>query len=279
MIRVWLFAAIAILQIGCATVGRQTREVLKSPPADIPRSVQLENVPFIEQSAGHCGPATLTMVMRSTGANVSVDQITPEVYTPGMKGSLQLDLISASRRHGLMAIPLVGLEPLLREVAAGHPAIVFENLALSWYPKWHYAVVIGYDLNAEQLILHSGPNAFERVDMIRFEHAWSLGKYWGLVVLPAGQLSRTADEIATLRAAAGIEQAGLESEAAKAYGAILLKWPESLGALIGMGNLSYKRRAYKEAVGFLKQATKFHPNSTQAKHNLSVAESALSGRN
>lgn len=274
MIRVWLFAVFAFLQIGCASIGHQTRALLKAPP-DIPTASQIENVPFIEQAAGHCGPATLTMVMHWAKAPVTLEQITPEVYTPGMKGSLQLDLISASHRHGLMAIPLEGLEPLLREVAAGHPVIVFENLGLSWYPKWHYAVVIGYDLKAEQLILHSGPNANERVDMIRFEHAWSLGKYWGLIVLPAGQLAKTSGEIATLRAAAGIEQAGLAPEAEKSYHAILQKWPESLGALIGLGNINYKRRDYKNAVSFLKQATQFHPNSTQAKHNLSVAETAL----
>jgi hypothetical protein len=38
----------------------------------------------------------------------------------------------------------------LREVAAGNPVLVLQNLSFAWAPVWHYAVVMGYDADAAQ---------------------------------------------------------------------------------------------------------------------------------
>ncbi|MBX3021915.1 MAG: PA2778 family cysteine peptidase [Bdellovibrionales bacterium] len=267
--------AASVLQVGCATVGRQTREVLKSPPSGIPAAVVLDQVPFVNQEAGHCGPATLTMALRWTGDAADVERVISEVYTPSMKGSLQSDMLSAARRHARLAVAVETLPDLLREVAAGNPVIVFENLGLSWYPRWHYALVVGYDLPAQQMVLHSGPKAFERVDLTRFEYAWNLAQAWAVVVLPPNRSSATGTELAHLKGAAGLEQAGQVAAADQAYATMLKRWPESLGALIGLANQAYKRGDFKGAVGFLKKATQYHPTSITARHNLSVAEDAL----
>lgn len=275
MFRLCILTLVATALTGCATAGRQTREVLQLPPETLPRSSEIKSVPFINQTENYCGPATLTMAMQWAGKSVTVDQIAPEVFTPGKKGTLQTDLISASRRQGMMAIPIKGMRPLLEEVAAGHPVIVLENLGFGWFPRWHYSIVYGYDLQEQQLIMHSGDKANTRKFMNRFERGAQLADYWGLVVLPPGKLSASGSALDHLRAAAGLEQANRIEEADIAYTQILTRWPNHLAALIGIGNVSFKKKNFSRAVTHLKTAVKLYPDSEQARHNLSVAEAAL----
>ena len=82
---------------------------------------------------------------------------------PDRRGSLQSGLIGGARRLGRLAYPIRGRDCLLREVVAGHPVIVLQNLSLRWWPQWHYAVVIGYDLPQQAVVLHTGVNASRRV--------------------------------------------------------------------------------------------------------------------
>ncbi|MGZ3713727.1 MAG: PA2778 family cysteine peptidase, partial [Bdellovibrionota bacterium] len=229
---------------------------------------------FIKQTENYCGPATLTMAMKHAGHMVSVEELASQVYTPGKKGTLQLDMMSASRRQGMLAVPIQGLSNLLHELAAGHPVIILENLAFSWYPKWHYALAYGYDLSKPEIILHSGSDQAKHWSMRKFERSWMYADYWGLVVLPPSEMAISGDELSHAAAAAGLEQAGKLAEAELVYRNILKRWPGSLGALIGMGNLAYTRSAFKESVGYLKEATKLHPLSAPAWHNLAVAEGA-----
>lgn len=260
---------------GCATAGRQTREVLQLSPETLPRSAEVKSVPFINQTENYCGPATLAMAMQWAGKQVTVEQIGPQVFTSGGKGTLQNDLISASRRNGLVAIPLEGMAAMLQEVAAGHPVIVLENQGLSFIPKWHYSIVHGYDLEAQQIVRHSGKKSNAREYLNRFERGAKLANYWSLVVLPPGELSAAGTVLDHVRAASGLEQAERIDEADHTYSSILRKWPNHLAALIGVGNVAYKKKDYSRAVAYLKKAVKLNPDSQQAKHNLAVAEAAL----
>jgi hypothetical protein len=262
---------LALIHMGCASATKQTDAFLRSP-TNLPSRAQVENVPFINQSAGHCGPATLAMTMAWAGRPVSVDAIAAQVYTPGMKGSLQTDLISAGRRNGLMTVPISGLESLLREVAAGQPVIVFENLSVSWFPQWHYAVVLGYDIPKQEVIMHSGPEALKRWDLRKFERSWMLGDYWGLVVLPPDQIAVSAGELANANAASGLEQTGKLAEAHKAYRRILQEWPDSLPALIGLANVAFTKGSFAQSAESLRRASKRHSGSAVVWHNLAIAE-------
>jgi hypothetical protein len=272
-VRICLIFALFIF-FGCASSTKQTDQFLLSKNF-LPLEFEIKNVPFINQQVAHCGPATLTMAMNWAGKMVTVEEITNQVYTPGMKGSFQSDLIGASRRQGLIAIPVIGLSNMLQEVSAGHPVIVFENLSVSWFPQWHYAIVFGYNLNDEYVLMHSGPEAFKKWDMRKFERSWKLGDYWGLVVLPPSELSATADELSHLVASTGLDQVGKFYEASVAYQTILKRWPKSLGALIGMGNWEFSNKKYKAAVQYLKLATEAHPKADAAWHNLAIAEKYL----
>lgn len=271
-LKISLIFILTFLLLGCVTPARQTENLLLKPGA-LPVFYQIQQVTFVDQTVGYCGPATLTMAMRWAGLDISIDEVASQVYTPGMKGSLQSDLVSASRRHGLMAIPIHKLSALLAEIAAGHPVIIFENLGLSWAPNWHYALVLGYDLKKQEIIMHSGHEAFYHWDMRKFERSWMLGDYWGLVVLPAGELAVSADELTNVSSAVGLEQAEKYKEAEKSYRKILDKWPTSLVALIGLANLTYYNGHRNETLILLQRALRYHPKSAAARHNLTVAES------
>ncbi len=272
------FAILLLIFVGCASNTRQTDQLLSQVPRDLTLQAQIPNVPFINQSVGHCGPATLGMVMHWNGLKTSVDQLVPQVYTPKVIGSFQTDMISAARRNSMMAIQIDGLQNLLQEIQAGHPVIIFENLGIEWIPQYHYAVVHGYDLNEKILVMHSGPTPNEKIDLREFERSWKLGDYWGLVVLPPGKLSFSGSEIAHLQAAAAFEKISKFDEAYLSYSAIQARWPESLGALIGLGNMTYVKKNFSQSAKILKNAVTFHPRSAIAWHNLALAEFAANQR-
>jgi len=268
-----VFYALLVFGLGaCASRATQTEKWLSEGHPGIKTETIIPGVAFVDQSAGYCGPATLAMAMNHWGMALDVNQLAPEVYHPKMKGSLQLDMVSASRRHKMMAVLIEGLPALFQELNQGHPVIVFENLSVSWLPRWHYALVFGYDQDHQQVVMHSGHESTKHWDMTRFERSWMLGNYWGLVVLPPGQVAPSAGEIANLTAAAGLEQLGFLKEAQLSYESILNEWPQSLGALIGLGNLSFQNHNFKDSAGYLQRATFFHPQSAIAWHNLAIAQ-------
>jgi len=131
--RCLLGGLLLLVLAGCATV--QTDALRVSPPDDLPARVELQAVPYYAQEEHQCGPASLAMAMRATGLDVTPDQLAPQVYLPGREGSLQIEMMAATRRHGLVAYELApSLADLLSEVAAGNAPVVLQNLAFNWYP-------------------------------------------------------------------------------------------------------------------------------------------------
>lgn len=264
---------VATLFTGCATRTFQTDSIVHSK-LGIPKASRINDVPFIKQKENHCGPASLAMLLGHRNMSIPADELAAQMYTPLKEGTFQTDIISATRRQGMMALPVTSVENLLKELAAGNPVLVFQNLGLKKIPKWHYAVAVGYDLKKPDIILHTGSDKNHRTDMRVFEHSWSLGNYWAITVLPPGKLSKSASELDHMQSAVGLEQLGKFAEAEKAYLSILERWPFSLSALIGMGNIRYSEGRFSEAVIFLTAATIKHPNSSTAWHNLALAQGA-----
>lgn len=269
----FIFLLTLLLLQSCSTVSRQTDDLLVSP--NVPKKSFLTNVPYIRQKENYCGPASLAMVLNRAGKELSEDELKLSIFTPAKNGTYQTDLITAARRMGLMAIKIRGIAPLVNEIADGNPVIVFQNLGFSYLPNWHYAVAIGYDLDGPDIILHSGDKKNTKSDLRFFERSWALADYWGLVVLPAGELSSSAGEVEHLEAAAGLERIGKYKAAKKAYKSILTRWPKSLVGLIGLGNVLYIEKKFHSAVKYLEIANENHPDSDIVKHNLAVAKKAV----
>lgn len=251
---------------GCASL--QSERLLKTAPA-FPEPVELAAVPFYPQEEYQCGPAALAMVLQWSGVGITPDELVPQVYLPARQGSLQAEILGTARRHG--RIPYVlspQLETLLAEVASGHPVIVLQNLALAWYPKWHYAVIVGFDLPRGEITLRSGLEARHTVALTTFEHTWERGEYWAVVVMPPDKLPRTAEETRYLESVVALERLQRFEVTAAAYRAALARWPKSLVAQLGLGNSRYRLGDLAGALAAFRRATRDHPGSAPAFNNL-----------
>jgi hypothetical protein len=263
-----LLAAAACLG-GCISLP-QTEALRASPPGGLPPRVELAQVPFHLQDDFLCGPATLAMVFNAAGVNASVESVTPMVYLPGRKGSLQAEMLGATRRSGLVAYtPSPRLEAVLRELAAGTPVIVLLNLSgTRLLPVWHYAVLIGYDLEAGHVIARSGKRSRDEWKFGFLEFFWQDSNHWSMLALPPGRLPATAGDQDFALAVAALEQAGGRAQARTSYRALLQRWPDNLVGLIGLANVEYALKDLPAAERALRHAAKAHPQSAVAYNNL-----------
>jgi len=234
----------------------------------LPSKKQISSVPFYSQEAYQCGPAALAMVLEHNGVVVSHEVLTSEIYTPSLKGSLQSALISSARRHGQIAYAISQPEALLNDVSHGNPVIVLQNLGLSWKPLWHYAVVIGYDLNENYILLHSGLEPKKRESLRLFNNTWKRSNYWGILVIPPSRVPAAAEEGEFIDAIVGLEKAHSWQAAVQGYQTALSKWADSKAALIGLGNSYYALGRLDMAETVLRETTTKFPSSGIAFNNL-----------
>jgi tetratricopeptide (TPR) repeat protein len=235
----------------------------------LPRRKEIVWVPFFPQQQYQCGPAALAMAISATGAEVTPEELVPQVYLPQRKGSLQAEMLAATRRNGLIAYRLTPeLSDLLTEVAAETPVIVLQNLGLNWYPVWHYAVVVGYDLDQQQIILRSGLERRLEMPFSTFQRTWQRGGSWAMMALSPERMPVGATEQNYIAAALALEQSRQLKAAQSAYQTALLRWPQNLTALIGLGNTHYMMGNLDQAEQAFREATLIHPESGVAYNNL-----------
>jgi hypothetical protein len=233
-----------------------------------PVAYELHSVPFYPQKDYQCGPAALAMALEWSGVSTTPAQLTPEVYTPARKGSLQSAMIAAARRHSRIAYPISGPDAMLEELGAGHPIIVLQNLGLSWYPVWHYAVVVGYDMDESTVILHSGTDPSKHVPLKAFHRTWARSDYWGILILPPTRMPATATERTYVSAVLGLEKARQWEAAVSGYHTALVRWPDSLGARMGLGNSYYAFGDLSSAEAAFSEATRRFPTNGSPFNNL-----------
>jgi tetratricopeptide (TPR) repeat protein len=211
----------------------------------------------------------LATVLNAAGISITPDELTPQIYLPKRKGSLQLEMMGATRRYG--RIPYVlrpQLESVFAEVASGNPVLILQNLSFWWYPKWHYAVVVGFDLPGDRIVLRSGREERHELPIEIFERTWRRSDHWAMVVLPPERLPFTAEEIPYIQSVTPLERLSRWPETAAAYAAALARWPKSLGAQLGLGNSRYALGDLPGAEAAFRQATVDHPDSGAAFNNL-----------
>lgn len=228
-------AGLALLLAGCA--GQ-----VRLPPQSerLPERVELHEVPFFAQDDYQCGPAALATLLVQRGVNTSPEALRPQVYLPGRKGSLKLELVAAARQHGLLVYPLQPqLDALLAQVAAGNPVLVMQNLGFAWYPQWHFAVLVGYDRPRGELILRSATVRRWITDFTSFDRTWARAERWAVVTLPADRLPAEARLPAWLQAASDLEETGQRALAERAYRTAAAHWPSEPLPAFALGNARY----------------------------------------
>jgi tetratricopeptide (TPR) repeat protein len=263
---VFICACVLVLS-GCASLWPQTAELREALPSGLPEKVELTEVPFFPQTEYQCGPAALATALADAGVKVTPEDLVSQVYLPERKGSLQVEMLAAARRHGLVSYQLAPrLEDLLREIAAGTPVVLLQNLGFR--DGWHYAVAVGYDYESGEVILRSGVTQREVLPFTVNEFVWRRSGYWAMVALPPERIAATADEQRWLGAVAALERAGEPAAARTAYTAFLKRWPDNLNAAIGLANTHYALGALEEAERVLRDAARREPGSVIVLNNL-----------
>jgi tetratricopeptide (TPR) repeat protein len=244
----------------------------------LPERAAVDNVPFYPQEKYYCGPASLAMALTSAGIPADQDEIARQVYTPGRKGTLPVDIMNGARRNGALAIEVRSLRNLLAEISAGNPVLVFQNLGLKIIPQWHFAIVTGYDLEKEIITLHSGLDPDKLTDMHAFERTWERAGNWAITVTSPDDIPVSASEMDALKAAANLERSENYLAAVSAYRAITGRWPQNVIARIGLGNTEYKLNRFAEAETAFRDALLINDRNAAAWNNLANAL-ARQGRN
>ncbi|MFZ6045187.1 PA2778 family cysteine peptidase [Pseudomonas sp. CR3202] len=263
--RVWL-VALAVILSGCA--GQQP---LLSPQSDhLPQRVELIQTPFYPQEIYQCGPAALATVLVQRGVKTTPEALVPKVYLPARQGSLKLELVAAARQHGMLVYPLEpNLDALLAQVAGGNPVLVMQNLGLDWLPRWHFAVVVGFDRARGELVLRSGTTKRWVTDLRSFDRTWQRAERWAVVTVPADHLPAEARLEAWLKAASDLEETAQRPVAERAYRTAAEHWPDEPLPLFALANARYAEGDRDGAERALRESLKRKPDYALGWFNLS----------
>lgn len=247
-----LVATPTLLLTGCASWpdagSAQSRALLAQPPAGLPRRVRLDATPFFPQTELQCGPATLATLLNAAGRAVAPATLSPQLFVPERGGSLQLEMLAAARRHDAIATRLPPrLSAAFHELAAGHPVGVMQNLSLPMAPLWHFAVLIGFDLDRAEVTLRSGTTRELTMDLLTFERTWARAERWAFVALPPEALPDQAEVAAVREGRLGFERVAPIERAVLAWQSAARRWPDDVVLGMGLGNALVKAGRLAEA--------------------------------
>jgi tetratricopeptide (TPR) repeat protein len=258
-----MLAACVLLLGGCVARGP-----LFEPTA---KPVELVDTPFFPQTAHQCGPAALATVLGASQVEVTPEQLEPQVYLPGRRGSLQVEMQAAPRRYGRLSYRLQPeLAAILAELDAGRPVLVLHNYGLPLWPRWHYAVVVGYDGPDQRILLRSGKTRRQSLSAANFMRAWDNGGRWAMVLLRAGELPAVQDKEGYMEAAAAFERVATPRDAWAAFDAAVKNWPDEAVALVGRGTASYASADLVHATSDYRAALAIDPAQAAARNNLAM---------
>lgn len=257
-----LAALFLLLVTGCASFDTRIPESWE------PR-IELSETPFYPQLEHHCGPAALITVLEASGVTPTYDEVANRIYVPGLEGSLQVELMAATRSFERIPFRLPGeLRPVLAEVEAGRPVLILQNLGVRSLPAWHYAVVIGYDRERAEILMRSGTDPLQATPTRRWMRQWDWASRWAIVVLEPGELPINPHLPAVLRALADFDDHAPAEPRLQAWRAVADQWPDEPLAWMGMGNARYELGALEDAATDFEHALEIKPDSWPARLNL-----------
>lgn len=258
-VALWLLSACASLPTDVGGYGATTD------------AVELRQTPFFPQERYQCGPAALATVLVASGVETGPEALVSQVYLPGRQGSLKSELLAATRRAGRLPYALPGsLSAVTDELRAGRPVLVLQNLGVSWFPRWHYAVVVGVDPVRDRVVLRSGTEQRREVRTNVFLRTWQRGDFWALVSLKPGELPMSPDRERYIEAAAALEQTGHHQSARAAWQAALPMWPDDARVQFGLANAHYALGDLNAAESAYRQLLVRDETHVVARNNLAM---------
>jgi ABC-type bacteriocin/lantibiotic exporter with double-glycine peptidase domain len=153
-------------------------------------SVQLA-IPVIKQPYMRCLVASVSMVLKYWGTEISPDQIGEKipVYGDGTAGEDLAKFVEGLGFHGLLIQP--SFDDLIVHVRNGRPVII----ALPARGAIRHAMVLaGFDLTAGTVSLND-PAAGKRITegLALFRERWERGQRWTLLIVPKRHANEPSD--------------------------------------------------------------------------------------
>lgn len=258
-------AVLASAGAGCTSHGPVIEPQLEAGQG---LRVELEGTPFFPQRGDQCGPAALATVLAAAGAEVSPELLAAEVYLPGRHGSLQPELLAATRRHGRVPYLLPpAADALFATVAGGRPVLLLQKLGAGPWPGWHYAVLVGYDAARDRVVLRSGTERRKQMSARGLLASWERAGRWAMAALAPGELPPAADFTRYLQAVAGLEAVGRPDLALPGYQAAARAWPDQSLPRLAVANVAYARGDLAGAELGLREALRLDPGNVAARNN------------
>jgi tetratricopeptide (TPR) repeat protein len=256
---------------GCAINPRMSLDELTEGESAI-----LLRTPFYPQTEFQCGPAALAGVLNASGVPVEPEGLQAMVYLPQRQGSLQLELLAATRRMGRIAY-LVESEPgdLLAQIHADLPVLVLQNLGTRSTPLWHYAVLTGFDVKQNELVLNSGEKRNARIPAGTFLRTWDWAGRWAMVALRPGQLPAAANAGRYAEAVALFERSASYSDSLLAWQAAEQRWPQDSRFQLALGNLNYAAGELGPAAERYRKGLLWAPDDPALTNNLAAVLAEL----
>lgn len=257
---------LACLSSACSTLFGKNMQQQVASLKHLPNKVILD-VPMIAQQQYYCGPASIGMVLAYLGIEKTQTAIANQVFLPRAQGVLPPDISAYIRQQQLLAYHIPPrLEALISELAAGRAVLVLQNLSFEFYPKWHYAVLIGYDIKRRKLYLNSGEIANYELSFSTFLRTWQRADFFNIVALRQNNdglypLPATDDGEGYLRAIADLDQLNLLPNAIAQYRDYLKHWPKQHLAWFYLGNHLYAKKQYFTALEAFKNAFQYKENA------------------
>lgn len=252
---------------GCSTP--QTQALRTAPMTAETGVVELRDVPWVPGDERMGGPAALATLLKHTGRDVTPGQVAAAL-DPALAGDdMAVGLALVARREGRLVYPLAPqLEAMLAALNQGYPVLVRQNKGLSFWPSWHYAVVVGADRQGETFWLRSGSAQREPLSFASFERGWARGGHWAALIIDPRQIPDSLDGRMVIRELAMMERAGAVADAQAGFHRALLNWPDQKAAWLGLASTSQQLGEIDRAESTLRELVRRAPQYGAGLNNL-----------
>jgi ABC-type bacteriocin/lantibiotic exporter with double-glycine peptidase domain len=125
------------------------------------------------------------MVLNHHGIDVSLEETTSELYSPSLKGTLITDMRKfASLYFSSARIKKSTPCAVMEALSEGNPVILFVDLGSSLFSTPHYIVVVGYDIDSQELVYHNGYSKFLKAPFEVINEKWEKTGFLALFIDP-----------------------------------------------------------------------------------------------